>query len=70
MNSQTELFDNLFSKKLKENEASTQNMMQMAPIKFPQKLGHISWILTNYYEFSQFLSNFSHLNDFMSIFQK
>ena len=43
---------------------------KMAPIKFPHKVGHISWILSNYYEFYRFLSNFSHLNDFMLIFSK
>ena len=51
-------------------EASTKNMVQMTPIELSHKLGHIMWINPEYYEFSCFLYNFAHLDNFMSIFRK
>src|SRR5438105_1560000 len=44
--------------------------LKMPPPLFSYKVDHILWIITEYYEFASFLTNFAHLNHFMSIYRK
>ena len=43
---------------------------RIPPPQFSHKVDNVLWIIPKFYVFSSFLANFTHLNDFMSIYQK